>query len=234
MRPIRRTHIDAYPPCSHMLTPRAPLPGVNASCPRVIRARVRARPCARACVRTCARARTRSHTTRARASGAAVIARRPARRQPGKLQARPYFVLSCCFSTRRKEMSEQTRHATPNLLISIHILWLLISSLLHSLFYLHPLPSRHPLPPPLLVLQPSPSRSLTSSRSPYLRTVGSFPFSAILLLASPPIRAIFSSLLLSPSRFSPPPSSPTVGLCSLSSLHLSSPFFSHLLSNILP
>lgn len=68
-----------------------------------------------------------------RTSGAAVIARRPAWRQPGKLQARPYFVLSCCFSTRRKEMSEQTRHATPNLLISIHILWLLISSLLHSL-----------------------------------------------------------------------------------------------------
>lgn len=68
-----------------------------------------------------------------RTSGVAVIARRPAWRQPGKLQARPYFVLSCCFSTRRKEMSEQTRHATPNLLISIHILWLLISSLLHSL-----------------------------------------------------------------------------------------------------
>lgn len=62
------------------------------------------------------------------------IARRTARRQPGKLQARPYFALFCCFSTRRKEMSEQTRHATPNLLISIHILWLLISSLLHSLF----------------------------------------------------------------------------------------------------
>lgn len=68
---------------------------------------------------------------------------RVGRRQPGKLQARPYFVLSCCFSTRRKEMSEQTRHATPNLLISIHILWLLISSLLHSLS----LPSPCPSPP---------------------------------------------------------------------------------------
>ena len=54
------------------------------------------------------------------------------RRQPGKLQARPRISLFCCFSTRRKEMSEQTRHATPNLLISIHILWLLISSPLHS------------------------------------------------------------------------------------------------------
>lgn len=42
------------------------------------------------------------------------------------------ILLFCCFSTRRKEMSEQTRHATPNLLISIHILWLLISLLLHS------------------------------------------------------------------------------------------------------
>lgn len=38
------------------------------------------------------------------------------------------ILLFCCFSTRRKEMSEQTRHATPNLLISIHILWLLIST----------------------------------------------------------------------------------------------------------
>lgn len=61
-------------------------------------------------------------------------------------------MLSCCFSTRRKEMSEQTRHATPNLLISIHILWLLISSLLHSLSTR--LPS--PLPPSPHFASPSP------------------------------------------------------------------------------
>jgi len=170
------------------------------------------------------RANTLAHTPRARASGAAVIARRPARRQPGKLQARPYFVLSCCFSTRRKEMSEQTRHATPNLLISIHILWLLISSLLHSLFYLPP-PSRHPLPPPLLVLQPSPSRLLNVLSLPLSPVpVGSFSFSAILFFASPQF-APFPSLSFSQLPSSLPPS-PTVGLCPLSSLHLSSPFFS--------
>lgn len=86
------------------------------------------------------------------------IARRTARRQPGKLQARPYFALFCCFSTRRKEMSEQTRHATPNLLISIHILWLLISSLLHSLLLsLFPLQA-----PPLLTPGISPTYVLPS------------------------------------------------------------------------
>lgn len=43
------------------------------------------------------------------------------------------ILLFCCFSTRRKEMSERARHANPNPLISIHILWLLISSLLYTL-----------------------------------------------------------------------------------------------------
>lgn len=98
---------------------------------------------------------------------------RSARRQPGKLQARPYFVLSCCFSTRRKEMSEQTRHATPNLLISIHILWLLISSLLHSL------PSLPLSPPPAFPSSTSPFPAqapfplLASSR--YLSRLTPFP-----------------------------------------------------------
>lgn len=141
--------------------------------------------------RTCSRA-LHTHScythlhTEAKPSGAAAIARR----QPGKLQARPYFVLSCCFSTRRKEMSEQTRHATPNLLISIHILWLLISSLLHSLpsLSLFPPPPLSPsAPSPFPAPAPLPGRSsllvslslsfnffLTPSRSPFLRF---FPFS---------------------------------------------------------
>lgn len=54
-----------------------------------------------------------------------------------------HFVVLLFFNA-PKEMSEQTRHATPNLLISIHILWLLISSLLHLAFFFHrpPPPAR--------------------------------------------------------------------------------------------
>lgn len=132
------------------------------------------------------RALAHSHT---RSFDAAAIARRPARRQPGKLQARPYFVLSCCFSTRRKEMSEQTRHATPNLLISIHILWLLISSLLHSL---------STRLPPLAALR---FTSLTTtvfsiSLSFFIFYPLPFSFSAILFSASPQFASYPSSRLL--------------------------------------
>lgn len=132
------------------------------------------------------RALAHSHT---RSFDAAAIARRPARRQPGKLQARPYFVLSCCFSTRRKEMSEQTRHATPNLLISIHILWLLISSLLHSL---------STRLPPLAALR---FTSLTTtvfsiSLSFFIFYPLPFSFSAILFFASPQFASYPSSRLL--------------------------------------
>lgn len=152
---------------------------------------------------------------------AAAIARRPARRQPGKLQARPYFVLSCCFSTRRKEMSEQTRHATPNLLISIHILWLLISSLLHSLSTRLP-PSPHFASP----------RSLYLSFSLFFIF---YPLQLVLLFCN-------SFLCLSSIRVVPFASSSSSSLVSLSAgfcprfffpLHFfSSPF--HLPSNILP
>lgn len=153
---------------------------------------------------------------------AAVIARRLARRQPGKLQARPYFVLSCCFSTRRKEMSEQTRHATPNLLISIHILWLLISSLLHSLS--------------TRLLPPSPAPRLTSLSTAVLYLPLFFIFDP--LRADPALLFCNSFLCLSPNCTLP------LALClvSLSAgfcprfffpLHLSSPLF-HLPSNILP
>lgn len=110
---------------------------------------------------------------------------RVGRRQPGKLQARPYFVLSCCFSTRRKEMSEQTRHATPNLLISIHILWLLISSLLHSLS----------LPSPCLPCQRPFSPLLTSSRS--------LPLYLSLNFFSPGLVSFSAILFLSARRFAP-------------------------------
>lgn len=156
----------------------------------------------RTCVYVCTHSRTRT---------LAPSTRRPARRQPGKLQARPYFVLSCCFSTRRKEMSEQTRHATPNLLISIHILWLLISSLLHSL-------STHLPPSPLFASSRSlPPRSLFSSLF-YLRpSPAPFSFSAILFFASPQFALLYPSshLLL----FS-------VSFCRLLSLLLSfTPFF---------
>lgn len=130
------------------------------------------------------RALVHSHTG---SFDAAVIARRPARRQPGKLQARPYFVLSCCFSTRRKEMSEQTRHATPNLLISIHILWLLISSLLHSL-------STHLPSSPLFAPSRSlPPRSLSSSRFYFRPSPAPFSFSAILFFASPQFALLYLS-----------------------------------------
>lgn len=116
-------------------------------------------------------------------------------------------------------MSEQTRHATPNLLISIHILWLLISSLLHSLFY----PPRHPVPSPLISPPPSPrfTRSLTSSRSSYLRPTGSVLLFCDSFLCLSPIRAIF----FCPFRYPSSPVSPSVGFCPLSSLRLSSPFF---------
>lgn len=71
-------------------------------------------------------------------------------------------------------MSEQTRHATPNLLISIHILWLLISSLLHSLS------TRLPSPPPSSTLAASPS-------SPFylpLFFIFDFPLISVLLFCN--------------------------------------------------
>lgn len=165
--------------------------------------------------------------TLARTFDAAAIARRPARRQPGKLQARPYFVLSCCFSTRRKEMSEQTRHATPNLLISIHILWLLISSLLHSL-------STH--------LPPSPH--FASPRSLHHRSSISLSLSLFYLRPSPSPFLQFFSLPLPNSRctltlaFSCSLSSSLVslsaGFCPAVSFLYTFPSLFHLPSNILP
>lgn len=147
---------------------------------------------------------------------AAVIARRPARRQPGKLQARPYFVLSCCFSTRRKEMSEQTRHATPNLLISIHILWLLISSLLHSLSTRLP-PFASPLSTAILYLPPFfLSSTLSGPVSPFLQffslplpnsrctlPLASSSLHLFLLLFSVSFCRLLSPLLLSFTPFFP-------------------------------
>lgn len=170
---------------------------------------------AHVCVRACRRARTRALAHTGFSFDAAVIARRPARRQPGKLQARPYFVLSCCFSTRRKEMSEQTRHATPNLLISIHILWLLISSLLHSL--------STRLPPFCFT-------SLSISLS-FLSSTLSDAFSAILFFASPQFALYPSSRLLLLLLLV----SLSAGFCPrfFFPLHRSSPLF-HLPSNILP
>lgn len=92
-------------------------------------------------------------------------------------------------------MSEQTRHATPNLLISIHILWLLISSLLHSLLlslFLLSLPS--PLRTNEATLLLSSSNLLTPGISP--RSVRPLSPSPALLLSS-------SSYSPSPPRFSP-------------------------------
>lgn len=144
---------------------------------------------------------------------AAAIARRPARRQPGKLQARPYFVLSCCFSTRRKEMSEQTRHATPNLLISIHILWLLISSLLHSLSTRLPSPSPHFASPRshylsfslFFYLLSSPARSpfLQFFSLPLLNSRCTLCLLLLLLLFSVPFCRLLPPLLLSSALFFP-------------------------------
>lgn len=167
---------------------------------------------------------TRAHSHTLHGSfGAAVIARRPARRQPGKLQARPYFVLSCCFSTRRKEMSEQTRHATPNLLISIHILWLLISSLLHSLS------TRSPSLPP-------PRRASLALHYPFLYLPLFFIFdppqhrSLFLQFFSLPLPNSRCALLLVSSSSV----SLSAGFClRFFPLRLSSPLF-HLPSNILP
>lgn len=111
-------------------------------------------------------------------------------------------------------MSEQTRHATPNLLISIHILWLLISSLLHSL-------STH--------LPPSPHLCFTSLSTaiPYLPLLfyprpspAPLSFSIILFFASPQFALLYPSsrLLLFSLRF---------GFClrAFFPLHLSSPLF---------
>lgn len=92
-------------------------------------------------------------------------------------------------------MSEQTRHATPNLLISIHILWLLISSLLHSLLL-----SLFPLPLLQTLLLSSSNPLLTPGISPtYVRPP---PLSLSLCLFSPFFFLLLLFFFFS-SRFSP-------------------------------
>lgn len=93
-------------------------------------------------------------------------------------------------------MSEQTRHATPNLLISIHILWLLISSLLHSLLL-----SLFPLPLLQTLLLSSSNPLLTPGISPtYVRPPS---LSLSLCLFSPFFFLLLLFFFFFSSRFSP-------------------------------
>lgn len=96
-------------------------------------------------------------------------------------------------------MSEQTRHATPNLLISIHILWLLISSLLHSLFLCTFLPFFPSLLAPIrssssFLLLPLLSNLLLTRIS--VRSLARFSFTLPLFLPCP----FSSTYSLSPSH----------------------------------